>query len=197
MKSSGNGRGLGGERGIDLEEGEIDRPVCDMSEEAGERREVMVLVVLHDNYGIIPHERGVKDQGWNFGETGMVVRGIGENEVERLGSSFDKTEHITTQGSEYLIPEFLLNRTDESGLDSSLLDGDDAPCATRHELPADGSGAGEEVTDRQLLEINQIFEHVEDILAREVSGGSGGNILRDVETASAIFSSYYSQSLYF
>lgn len=157
----------------------------------------MVLIMLDDNDRILAYEGRIEDQRWDFGETRMVVRGIGENEVERLGSSFDKTEHIATQGSEYLIPEFLLNRTDESGLDSSLLDGDDAPCATRYELPADGSGAGEEVTDRQLLKINQIFEHVEDILAREVGGGSSGNILRDVETASAIFSSYYSQSLYF
>lgn len=106
----------------------------------------MVLIMLDDNDRILAYEGRIEDQRWDFGETRMVVRGIGENDIERLRSSVDETENISTEKSERLIPEFVLDRANESGLDGSLLDSHDSTGAARHELPADGAGAGEEVT---------------------------------------------------
>ena len=106
----------------------------------------MVLIMLDDNNRILAYEGRIEDQRWDFGETRMVVRGIGENDIERLGSSVDETEYISTEKSERLIPEFVLDRANESGLNGSLLDSHDSTGAARHELPADGAGAGEEVT---------------------------------------------------
>ena len=49
-----------------------------------------------------------------------------ENDIERLGSSVDETENISTEKSERLILEFVLDRANESGLNGSLLDSHDS-----------------------------------------------------------------------
>lgn len=80
-------------------------------------------------------------------------------------------------------------------LGGGFLHGCHRGASARQKFKRHGSGAGEEVERRgRVVEVDKIFNDVEYVLAGEVGGGTRCDVGGDVETSTAIFSSYYSHN---
>lgn len=109
----------------DAEQGEVDAAVCAVLEEMGERREVVIAGVLYDEERSGSKHGGVKHKPRYLSEAGMVIRGVGEYEVEcRAGGGY-KAEHIAAHQSQILLVEHRSHFVDEAELCGCFLNGGD------------------------------------------------------------------------
>lgn len=163
-----------------------------MLAEAGERAEIVRFVVLDDEERARFDESGGKDCAGNVGESVHVVGRVGEDEIEALGRCRDVAQGVAADEGVCGISELFRHFCDETLLGGGFLDGDYAAATARKKLEADGARAGEKVERVDVLEVDIVFDDVEDVLSREVGCRARGDVCGYVETSASVFSSYYS-----
>ena len=122
----------------------------------------------------------------------QVVGGVGEDHVELLGTAFQVEEYVGLDGIEVSDPQLCGRLADETVMHGVDLDRRDAPCAARCELVADRPRAGKEVEHVALFEIEQVAQHVEEVLLGEVGRGPRPQVFGRVDRPAPVFSADYS-----
>ena len=160
----------------------------------GQGAEIVVFAVFDYNDSARSEHLRAKDFDGDRGEIGHVVGWVGEDDVELLGAAVDKLQGVAFDEGEVVDIELSGNFFNEIILCHSLFYGGDISASARQKLESDGACAGKEVKSLQSFEVNHIFEHVEDILTREVGCRARGYVCRHIEAATAKFSTYYSHN---
>lgn len=145
-------------------ETEVDGAIDAEFEEAGERREVVLLAMLEDKKTIGFEPMGIEYQGRQLGELSQSIGGIGKDELERLCRRVaEVAEDIAT--NQLMIGtrdvELLGNLLDELLLRASHLDTDDRRSPAAEQLEADAAGAAEEVECAKTLEVHPALQDIE------------------------------------
>ena len=179
-----------------LEETEVHATVYAFLHEAGVLGKAVVLAMLEDEHAALGKHSLVQDEVGQLGQTGECIGRIGEDEVEGVVALLDVAEYIGTQGYPVVFLELLLDLIYMSMVQRFALHGDDAPAATRHELEADASGAGKEVEHiGTLLQVDEVVEHVEEVLLGKVRRGACLEVAGHLEGAALVFSTDYSHAM--
>ena len=111
-----------------------------------------------------------------------------------MGRCLDKAKRITFHQPVPRVAKNTCHFADKISLRSGLLHRGNTSAATRKQLKRHRAGAGKQV--KRLggitLEVDQILQHIEDILAGEIGSWPRHNICGHIESAAPVFSSDYS-----
>ena len=125
----------------------------------------------------------------------QVVGGVREDDVEALRATLQVEEDIGLDDIHVVDAELRGRLTDEVVVHRIDFDRRDAPCSARGKLVADGARAGEEVEYVALLEVDQIAQHVEEVLLGKIGGRPCTQVARRVDGTSLVFSADYSHTI--
>ena len=125
-----------------------------------------------------------------------VIRSVRKNDVELLGAAPQVEKNIRLDGIEVVDPELSGRAADEIVVHRVDLDRGDTPRSPRRKLVADRPRPGKEVEDVALLEIDQVAQHVEEILLGKIGRRPGPQVAGRIDRPSLVFSADYSHRLF-
>ena len=172
----------------DLEEREVYFAIDSLLGELGQVAEVVGAGVLDDDECAGLHHVAVEDELRELWQLWQVVGRVGEDEIKLARAGGYELEHVALHLNQVLLVEQGLDLADEIVLRGGLLHAGDAGAAAREEFEADSTSAREQVEGGHSVEIHEVVEHVEEVLARHVGSGARGDVGGHVETPSPIFS---------
>lgn len=179
----------------DNENGEVDTSVDPVLGESGQSGEIAVTGMLYYHHRTFPYHAGLQDKQGHFLKSGMIVGGIGKNEVKLPATGRYEFENVAFDHSQGFVAEFFLYAADELGLHRGLFYGSHFSASPRNELKTYGTGACEKVKSGFAVKIPDILKYIEEILACEIGSGTCGNVLRHLKPPATVFSSDYSHDI--
>ena len=165
-----------------------------MFEKSGKTAEIVTFIVLDDYNCALLDSTALQNEHGHFGKARHIVGRVSENYVEWFGDRGQEAKDVALIHGDIVRSKLAHNLADEIILRRGFLYTGDVSTFARQELQGYRSGAGKKVQRRGTLQINEIFDDVEDIFAGEVGGGPGGDIGGHVEAPTAVFASDYSHS---
>ena len=145
--------------------------------------------MFDDDDGVVAGAGRVEyGRGHGF-ESVHVVGGIGEYQVDGLSGAGYEFQCVSFDEGELAAVELLAHLVDEPVLCGCFFDCYDRCGSPAYHLKGYGAGAGKEVDGGESVEVDHVFQHVEQVFACEVCGGSCGYVAGDVESSAAEFSS--------
>jgi hypothetical protein len=124
----------------------------------------------------------------------MIIRRIGKDNVIRSVATIQVAEHVTTEYRERIVTQLLFYGADKSGLHCGLLYGHHLSATPRHELPANGTGAGKEIERTLIFQVLEILDNVKYVFAGEIGRGACCDVFRHIKASTSVFPSDYSHS---
>ena len=156
-----------------------------MLPEVGVGLEGEVARVFEDEDAVVGEDVGGEEEVWERGEAVDGVGRVGEDDVEAAVGALEEVEDVGADHAEVGHLHASGFGLDEVGAVGVDVDGGYLARAARNKFEGDGAGAGEEVEDGALLEIDIVGEDVEKALARHVGGGAHREVGGRVEAAAA------------
>ena len=178
----------------DYEYREVDRTVGAVLAEAGERREVVALVVLNDDERTGLYESRAQNHAGDIGKTGHIVGRVGPHHVVGPRGRGNVAQRVATHKQQVLVAKLVGHFLYKPLLRRSLLDSSHSATATREELEAHRARAGKEVEGIKTVEVDVVLDYVKYIFAGKVGCRPRGDVFGHIETAAPILASYYSHS---
>ena len=159
-----------------------------------QRREIVVLAMLHHKHCAGLHKLRCKYFAGNLAEIGQIVGRIHKYYIKLLSRRLDKTEHIALDERHILHIELVAHLAYEIILHMALFDRCHRLTFARQELKTHRTGACKEVERHCALKVDEVFNNIKYVFARKVGGRSRTYVARHIEASTAIFSSYYSHN---
>ena len=122
----------------------------------------------------------------------QIVGRIRKDDVELLGAVFQVEKDIRLDRMELFDTELRRGLPDEIVVHRVDLHRRDAPGPPRGELVADRTRPGKEVQHVALLEIDQVAQHVEEVLLGEVRRRTGPQVAGRIDRPALVFAADYS-----
>lgn len=165
-----------------------------MLHKSRQSREIVALVVLHDYQRALAHKARREYGAGNLGKPVHIIRRVGEHNVESLrrrryiaqGVAAHQRQIVSAKLLGYLLNEALLRRR--------LLYSRGRAAAPAEELECDGSRAGKQVEGVRPLDVCDVLYDIEYVFTGKIRRGSCRYVRGNIETATSVFSSYYSHS---
>ncbi len=155
-------------------------------------RKILVVGVLENENSALAKQISVEHERHNRFAALQIVGCVGKNKVELLGAALQVEEDIRLNGVEMFEPEASGRLPDEVVVYGIDLHGRHAARTARGEFVADRPRAGEEVQHVDLLEVEEVVQHIEQVLLGEVRRGTCPEVARRHDGAAAVFAADYS-----
>ena len=126
----------------------------------------------------------------------QIIGGVGKNQVELLGATFQIEENIRLDRIEISASQHCGSLPDEVVVYWVDLYGRDASGASRGEFVADRTRSGEEVEYIALLEIDEVAQYVEQIFLGEIGRWPCAQVLGRIDRAPLVFPADYSHIVF-
>ena len=148
--------------------------------------------MLKNENSILAKDLTIQNQRNNLLQSLQIIWRVRENNVELFRATAKIEKSVGLYDEHIVGAEFLGGAANKGVVHGVYLDRCYTLCSARGKLVAHRAGAGKEIQHIALLEIDEVVEHVEQVLLRKIGCRSCAEVTRRIYRSALEFATNYS-----